>query len=166
VFNLKNALGLTSVVVGHTVLSEALTVFEPQPLGRVAMLGHAGAQVGSRPGVSSWQGRLRILPSGPPPPDPGEVVASRRLAATLGEVASLGADYVLVDAPPVLSVGDAAALAGSVDGVLMVVSMDKARRESLARGREVLESVPARKLGVVIVGERVEHKGYYRYGKG
>jgi Mrp family chromosome partitioning ATPase len=104
-----------------------------------------------------------VLTSGPLPPDPGEVVASRRLASTLKEIASLEADYLLLDTPPILSVGDAGALSASVDGLLMVVNLEKARRPTLVDGREQLDALPCRKVGIVTVGQQIDHEEYYRY---
>ncbi len=63
-----------------------------------------------------------------------------------------------------LSVGDAAALAQAVDGLLFVVNIQLASRPVLDDSREVLDAVPCRKLGVVVVGERIDRSTYYGYG--
>ena len=90
---------------------------------------------------------LMVLTSGPLPPDPGEVIASMRLAAALKSLTDSEADYILVDSPPILSVGDAGALAASVDGLVFVVNLIKARRPVLVDGREQLDALPCRKAG-------------------
>ena len=72
-------------------------------------------------------------------------------------------DYVLVDAPPLLVVGDAGALASSVDGLVLLASVGKARRPILTNVRDALHALPCRKVGVVVVGEPVKHKEYYSY---
>jgi Mrp family chromosome partitioning ATPase/capsular polysaccharide biosynthesis protein len=160
VFNVKNALGLTSVVLGSTSVEDALIDY-PSPV--VARLLGDVVTPSNLADADPWEGRLRILPAGSPPPNPGEVAASKRMAATLAGVVGLDVDYVLVDTPPILHLGDAGALASSADALVLVVNMDKTRRDVLVRGREVLDALPARKLGVVVVGERIEHREYYRY---
>ena len=166
VFDLRNGKGLTSVALGRAKVEDALQVFVQRqttaPLPR-ALVTTLDARTGGGASAEGWAGSLRILTSGPLPPDPGEVAASRRLAATVREVESLGADYVLVDAPPILSVSDAGALSASVDGLLMIVNLEKARRPTLADAREQLDALPCRKVGVVVVGERIEHEQYYQY---
>lgn len=147
VFNISNAVGLTSIVRGKTDLASALCAYHPSA------------------STAPFEGMLSVLPSGPLPPDPGEVAASRRLATILKEITALGADYAIIDAPPLLSVGDAAALATTVDALLMVANLDRVRRPDMVRSNELLQTMPGRKLGVVIVGERIDHEEYYRYGK-
>lgn len=167
VFGLSNAKGLTSVVLGRTDLEDSLQVFPSSPSEAG---GTSGAQVQlwnkSRPSKTNPEnGNLMILTSGPLPPDPGEFIASKRLATVLGKLTGLDVDYVLVDAPPILTVGDAAALSASVDGLLLVASVDKARRPMLLNGREMLDALPCRKVGVVVIGERIEHRDYYEPDK-
>lgn len=92
---------------------------------------------------------LWVLPSGPPPPIPSRFLGSRRLAdiiTSLGE----GADMVLFDAPPLMAVPDAAMLAPHVDGVLLVVSVGRTRREHLRRAQRQLDRVQAHLVGVVM----------------
>jgi len=166
VFGLRNGKGLTSVALGQATVEDALQDFPPGQTA--APLSHAlvttlNSPSGGGASAEGWAGSLRILTSGPVPPDPGEVAASRRLAATVREVESLGADSVLVDAPPILSVSDAGALSASVDGLLMIANLEKARRPTLADAREQLDALPCRKVGVVVVGERVDHEQYYQY---
>jgi len=166
VMGLPNAVGLTSAALGEVGVRDALQVFKPLPSSTPVTPepSESSPHALSSMRVSDWAGRgLMVLTSGPLPPDPGEVVASRRLAATLKNLASSEADYVLVDTPPILGVGDAAALSASVDGLLMVVNLDKARRPTLVDGREQLDALPCRKAGIVVVGERIDHEDYYRY---
>jgi polysaccharide biosynthesis transport protein len=160
-FSLPNGNGLTSVIQGSMKLPEALKAF---PLGGF----NEGSVRVSRNGVASpstsQSGSLLVLTSGPLPPNPGEIVASHRLATTIKDLSELDADYVLIDSPPVLSVGDAGALASSVDCVLFVANIEQVRRPALEDGREALDSLPCRKLGLVVVGERLEPANYYHYG--
>ena len=167
VFNLPNAVGLTSFVRGTSELKTALQVFPPSQratrvLDKSAVL--PGGD-GPAPAAANAEGSLWILTSGPLPPDPGEFIASKRMASALKQLAGMDVDYVLVDAPPVLSVGDAAALSSSVDALLIVVNLDKVNRPTLVDGRDQLKPLPCRKVGVVVVGERIEHRQYYGYAK-
>ena len=90
-------------------------------------------------------------------------MASKRMSRVLEQLHQREVDYVLVDAPPLLVVGDAGALASSVDGLVLLASIGKARRPILRNVRDALNSLPCRKVGVVVVGERVEHGKYYSY---
>jgi len=164
VFNMPNAVGLTSVALGKSKLQDALRVFRPSRVS-VQSTGDpiSGPQNALDSSAAPVEGALRVLTSGGLPPDPGEIVASARMSSTLAEIAGLGADYVLIDSPPLLGVGDAGALSSSVDGLLLVSNLDRVRRPALVDGREVLDALPCRKLGVVVVGERIQHQAYYRY---
>jgi Mrp family chromosome partitioning ATPase/capsular polysaccharide biosynthesis protein len=165
VLGLRNGVGLTSVALGKVEVKDALQVFKPLPSAAPIRLKPSASPMHAVSSIPApeWVGNLRVLTSGPLPPDPGEVVASRRLASTLKEIASLEADYLLLDTPPILSVGDAGALSASVDGLLMVVNLEKARRPTLVDGREQLDALPCRKAGIVVVGERIDHEEYYKY---
>jgi len=92
---------------------------------------------------------LKVLTSGPLPPNPSELLGSRRMTRVL-EVLRDAADTVLFDAPPVVAVSDAALLAPRVDGVLLVVDAGQTRRDWARRARAQLEKVNARVLGVVL----------------
>jgi len=165
VFEMPNAVGLTSVVLGKVDFDDALQTFvlapdwprtTPRPLVRLRN-GHEA------PGGAGDAGSLQVLTSGPLPPDPGEFIASKRMSSVLEQLHQREVDYVLVDAPPLLVVGDAGALASSVDGLVLLASIGKARRPILRNVRDALNSLPCRKIGVVVVGERVEHRQYYSY---
>lgn len=167
VFNLPNSTGLTSAVLGKTPLSEAVREFKAAGSSTPAVRTLDGKV--SAPRADTWAGTLLILTSGPLPPNPGEVVASRSVAGALRDLAASDADYVLIDTPPMLGFGDAGSLAPSVDGVLVTVRIDKARRPVLEEGREVLASLPGRRVGVVVVGERLDdtqYGSYSSYGSG
>lgn len=167
VLKLPNALGLTSVVLGRTELKASLQLYGLSPTAVRNSASKPVLQALDQSASSQSQpdeGALWVLTSGGLPPDPGEVAASKRLSSTLKEIAALGADYVLIDSSPILSVGDAGALASSVDGVLLVANVKRIRRPTLVDGRELLDALPCRKVGVVVVGERIEHRQYYQYG--
>jgi succinoglycan biosynthesis transport protein ExoP len=104
---------------------------------------------------------LRVLTSGPLPPNPGEIVASRRCGEIIAELAA-DADIVLVDAPAMLPVGDTAALAGSVDALVYVVNTDKVRQPALKQAHSQLAHLSCRKLGIIEIADKKGH-GYYGY---
>lgn len=160
VFNLRSSVGLTSVAVGTTTLDEALVEFKAA--GRSTVIMTTSGNV-SPLQSASWDGSLRILTSGPVPPNPGEVAASHSVAAILAALVESNVDYVLVDTPPLLAFGDAGALASAVDGLIMVANVDKARRPALEDGRDILDSLPSRKVGLVVVGEPHDEARYSTY---
>jgi non-specific protein-tyrosine kinase len=106
---------------------------------------------------------LRVLTSGPLPPNPVAVLSSNRLSELLKTLYA-EADYVLCDAPPVLAVTDAALWAGKVDGVLLVINAGRTKREQARRSREVLEKVRAHIVGAVLVNAEAEGSVGARYG--
>jgi len=71
-------------------------------------------------------GAFDLLPSGPPPPNPAELLSSPRMAALLEE-ASSQYDLVVIDCPPVLGLADAPMLAAIADGTVFVVEADRGR---------------------------------------
>lgn len=92
---------------------------------------------------------LWLLPSGPLPPNPAEILGSRRMEEIIAALKTR-ADIILFDAPPVIAVTDAAVLGTKVDGVLLVVRAGKTRREHALRAKEILERVKARLVGAVL----------------
>lgn len=159
-FSMPNETGLTTVIQGTLSLAAALRPFDLQRSNGSGAVTPANAPV--MPSAVE-NGALLVLTSGPLPPNPGEVIASRKLAIILERLANVDADYVLVDAPPILGVGDAGVLATSVDGLLFVVNIDQIRGPTLEEGREALDPLPCRKLGVVVVGERSDSTHHYHY---
>ncbi len=107
---------------------------------------------------------LRVLTSGPLPPNPSEMLGSARMKELL-DVLSREADIIVLDTPPVLAVADAAVLASETDGVLLVVDAGSTQREMARRALASLEKVHARLLGVVLnrVSERQAGYSYYYY---
>ena len=92
---------------------------------------------------------LRVLTSGPLPPNPADLMGSRRMEEVIGALAE-GADQVFFDSPPVVAVTDAAVLATKVDGVLLVISAGKTRREQARIAVQRLEQISARLVGTVL----------------
>lgn len=108
---------------------------------------------------------LRVMTSGPLPPNPSELLSSQRMQELLHHLEA-HCDLVVIDSPPVLVVSDTAVLASRTDGVLLVFSSDKMRRDLARNAVAVLSQVKALMLGAAI--NRVtgsEHGYYYSYHK-
>lgn len=110
---------------------------------------------------------LSIITSGPVPPNPSELLNSKRMGLLL-DWARDNYDIIVLDAPPVLAVSDVQVLVPKTDGVVVVVNMGKTLKADLQRTVEVLKLANAKILGSV---ERVKAKhgdrGYgYGYGYG
>ena len=92
---------------------------------------------------------LQILPTGPLPPNPADVLSSQRMNEIVG-LLKARANYILFDSPPVLAATDAALLGSKLDGMLLAVRAGQTRREDVARAREALERVHVRIVGAVL----------------
>ena len=92
---------------------------------------------------------LQLLPSGPLPPTPAELVGSLRMREAMAQLRER-ADYVLFDSPPVLAVADARILATKVDAVVLVVRAGATKRDLAQRAKAQLEQVNAPLIGVVL----------------
>jgi protein-tyrosine kinase len=111
--------------------------------------------------LSSKIPNLRILPTGPIPPNPAELIGSRRMAEIMTELKSL-ADLVVVDSPALLAVADATVAVTLCDAVVLVVRPDRCKRPSLLRAVEMLQSAGARIAGLVVNSFGKTDNGYYR----
>ena len=123
-FGLDEQAGLTSVLLGQLTLEQALL---------------------SVPGF----GRLTLLPSGPVPPNPAELLNSAQAQEIFARLRH-NFDLVLIDSPPVLPVTDAAILARHADATLLVAAAGQTRRADLRRAAEKLDQVNAKILGIVL----------------
>lgn len=141
-FGVSNNQGLTTMAVDEEALSEP-------------------------PLVDTGVENLWLLPSGPSPPNPAEILGSRRMEDIITALKSR-ADIVLFDAPPVIAVTDAAVLGTKVDGVLLVVKAGSTRREHALRAKELLERVNVRIVGAVLNNAPPDQAlgGYYAAGNG
>ncbi|MBC7261786.1 MAG: CpsD/CapB family tyrosine-protein kinase [Chloroflexi bacterium] len=104
---------------------------------------------------------LQLLASGPLPPSPPDLLGSQRMDRVLA-ILKERADIVLLDAPPVIAVSDAAILATKVDGVLLVVSAGQTRRDSVQTAKTRLEKVNAHLIGAVLMNVPLD-TGLQRY---
>ena len=105
---------------------------------------------------------LRVLTSGPIPPNPAELLGSdqmRRLLTTLQSEFT----HVVVDSPPVTSFTDGVLVSSMVDGVLLVVHGGKSSRHVVRRSRQLLQDVGAKIFGVVLNNVNLQSDDYYYY---
>ncbi len=106
---------------------------------------------------------LKVLTTGLLPPNPSELIGSQKMQQILGAMSEI-ADIVLVDTPPTLAVTDAAVLAPTLDGVLLVVRPGKTRTSGLRQTIMQFQQVNAHILGVVLNNVDLQGKPYaYRY---
>ncbi|MGH3217628.1 MAG: polysaccharide biosynthesis tyrosine autokinase [Streptosporangiaceae bacterium] len=138
-FGLDEQAGLTSVLLGQLTLEETLL-----PV----------------PGF----GRLTLLPSGPVPPNPAELLNSAQAQEIFARLRH-HFDLVLIDSPPVLPVTDAAVLARHADATLLLAAAGQTRRADLHRAAEKLNQVNAQILGIVLnkVSRQTERSYGYTY---
>jgi capsular exopolysaccharide synthesis family protein len=110
---------------------------------------------------------LWVLPAGPRPPDPAELLTSPHFADLL-DLLREKYDYVVVDTPPLLPVTDACVVAPRVDGVLLTIRISKHGRPHAERAKEILNSLGAELTGIVVngPGEKGSRDGYGGYGYG
>jgi capsular exopolysaccharide synthesis family protein len=106
--------------------------------------------------------KLQVMTSGPLPPNPSELLGSRRMRLLIDDLEAR-ADLVLFDSPPVAAITDAAVLAKQVDGALLVVEAGRTRRGMLKQAYENLERVGVNVLGVVLNKVVVSRGNYYYY---
>lgn len=109
---------------------------------------------------------LWVIPSGPIPPNPAELLNSVRMNSFIRE-AKERFDMVLFDAPPVLAVTDAQVLAAKVDGTVLVIKASSTPREQVAKAKTQLMNVKANLLGTVLNSKDMKREGnfYYYYGE-
>ncbi|WP_245399892.1 CpsD/CapB family tyrosine-protein kinase [Niallia sp. Man26] len=137
-FNTINTSGLTSVLTSQISLMEAVQAYDEK--------------------------NLFILPSGPIPPNPSELLSSRAMKNFMDQALE-EFDIVLFDTPPVLAVTDAQILANICQGSLLVVSSGSTEKESLMKAKELLSASNGKILGVVLNNKKLDkHNNYYYYG--
>jgi capsular exopolysaccharide synthesis family protein len=112
---------------------------------------------------------LKLLPAGPHPPNPAELLGSKRMIEML-ETFSGEYDRIIIDTPPVLSVADSLALANLADAVLLVVRSGVARKKAVLRVRDLLLRANSNLVGIVFNCVNLQLEHYYHaqgslYGK-
>lgn len=110
---------------------------------------------------------LKIMTAGVTPPNPSELLHSKRMDNLLSDLKSRS-DLIVLDAPPVLAVADASVLASKADGAIIVMNMKMSDKNASKRAVDSLRAVNARVLGTVITGIEPVRKryGYHNYYNG
>ena len=139
--------------------------------------GHALFNVSNEKGLSSYltgncadipvqavKGEtLSIMPAGPIPPNPAELLGSSKMAQLLKELRDQF-DFILLDSPPIQRVADSLALSKAVDGTIIVVHYGKTTFDMLDGGMKKLTDVNAAVLGFVVNSKRrSDSRAYYGY---
>jgi len=105
---------------------------------------------------------LRVITTGPLPPNPAELLGSQRMRTVLGRLAEL-ADLVVIDSAPVQAVTDAVVLSSFSDGTLLVIDAGRTHRGAVLRAREALAHAGARVIGVALNRMSPRSSGRYQY---
>ena len=161
--------GLSAVVLGYADLDDALVQIPLDPLSR-----NSGDRFGRRPDEQASAanangagaaptGSLLVLPTGIVPPNPGEFVGLERVERVIAGLRER-VDIVLLDAPPLLPVGDALTIGSIADALVVVVRADLARRQVTGELARILGRMPGEQLGFVLCGAGgIESYPYYGY---
>ena len=105
---------------------------------------------------------LYLLPSGPLPPNPSEILGSARMAFLLKHLQKMF-DVIIIDSPPILPASDALLVSPHTDGVLLVVKEGLLNRQIVQKAVEQLNLAQANILGVVLNDVDVKKQGYSSY---
>jgi protein-tyrosine kinase len=105
---------------------------------------------------------LSILPSGPVPPNPSELISSNKMKELLVLLQEVY-DYILIDSPPLVTVTDPIILSTLVDGVILVAKSGKTKTDVLRRAYHDLATINAKILGVVLNDFNMRRDGYQDY---
>jgi capsular exopolysaccharide synthesis family protein len=142
--DVEGAVGLTDVLIGRATLGDT---------------------------VQRWgRAQLHVLPAGMVPPNPSELLGSKAMQRLI-ETVEKEFDAVIIDAPPLLPVTDAAILAKRVGGVILVVAAGYARKQQVGGALAALQNVDVRPSGIVLTmlpvkGPDAYGYGHYGYGYG
>ena len=103
---------------------------------------------------------LAAIPTGPIPPNPADLLSSRRLTELIAELRTRY-KFVVIDSPPIMAATDAVILSVLVDGVLLVVRSGETPKEAFTRTRDLLAGVKCHMLGVVLNAVDASSPDYY-----
>ncbi len=136
-FGMANARGLTNYLAGDATIDDVVQTYEKLP-------------------------NLKILASGPVPPNPAELLGSEEMRKLVREL-SVRFSHIIIDSPPAISFTDAAILSTIVDGVMLVVHGGRSSRAIVRRSRQLLLDVGAHIYGVVLNNVKLEANDYNYY---
>lgn len=139
VFRLKNTTGLTSFLVGRSKIEDVI-------------YRHNGAS------------NLHVIPSGPVPPNPAELLTSKAMKTLLAKLQETY-DHIFIDTPPLLAGSDAILLGEQGDGIILVTRGGKTPRKAIEKARDEIAKFNIKLLGVILnrVNMKKHGAGYYSY---
>ena len=138
-FGLENIRGLCNILANETSETETLALLQHEK-----------------------DSGLYILPAGPIPPNPAELIGSEQMRKLITELSSTF-DHIVIDSPPIASFTDGVLLSAISDGVLLVISANESSRKVVLRAQQALQEVGAKVLGVVLNRVDLRSPDYY-YG--
>ena len=139
VFNISNAQGLSTLLSSEMAEQEILQVIQYER-----------------------ETKVNLLPSGPIPPNPAELIGSQQMS-TLLKFMQKNFTHVVIDSPPIASFTDGVLIASMVDGVILVVHSGRSSRQVVRRSRQLLQDVGAKIFGVVLNNVNLRSQDNYYY---
>ncbi len=139
IFNISNAEGLSTLLSSELSEQETLDVVQYDE-----------------------EAKLHLLPSGPVPPNPAELIGSEQMTGLLKTMQD-NFTHVVVDSPPIASFTDGVLIASMVDGVILVVHSGRSSRQVVKRSRQLLQDIGAKILGVVLNNVNLRSQDNYYY---
>ncbi len=139
IFNISNGAGLSTILSSESTEREMLDIIQYDDLAK-----------------------LHLLPSGPIPPNPAELIGSEQMANFLKTMGN-NFTHVVVDSPPIASFTDGVLIASMVDGVILVVHAGKSSRQVIRRSRQLLQDIGAKIFGVVLNNVNLKSQDNYYY---
>ncbi|MFZ2170638.1 MAG: CpsD/CapB family tyrosine-protein kinase, partial [Methylococcaceae bacterium] len=105
---------------------------------------------------------ISVIPSGPTPPNPSELLYSARMKDLLDALQTLYS-FIIIDAPPVMGMPDSILLSSLVDGTVLVVKAGETQKNALSETKRIFSSVNDKLLGVVLNGVKKQDMKYDYY---
>jgi protein-tyrosine kinase len=135
-FQVQNIYGLTNVLTKGKTIEQAISATDVE--------------------------NLDVLTSGPIPPNPAELLASKAMLDFLTKVEAQY-DVILFDTPPILAVADAQILANLCEGSVLVIASGKTETEKVMKAKELLAAAKGKLLGAVLNSKKMDKSSYYYY---
>ncbi|MGX9134402.1 CpsD/CapB family tyrosine-protein kinase [Rummeliibacillus sp. JY-2-4R] len=135
-FKINNAVGLSNILTFQAILEEAI---KPSEIPN-----------------------LDLLPSGPIPVNPADLLGSKAMDDTIERLRQIY-DYIIFDAPPVLAVTDAQLIANQCDGTILALNSGLTKKEAARKTLELLKGSNTKIIGAVLNNHRLERNHYYAY---
>jgi tyrosine-protein kinase Etk/Wzc len=148
-FGFEKGPGVTDILIDRVNWRDCVNTVTDMALGKFSM-----EDIFVLPGLDN----LYILPHGHTPPNPTELISSKKMETLIEELRD-NFDIILVDGPPLLPVADSMIISKKVDGVILIYMVGNAPRSSLRLTKERLETVQANILGLVLNDIRPETSG-------